>query len=970
MTDGPVELRDYQREAVDAVLSAWGRGVQNVAIIVPTGGGKTITKSVIVKAAVDRGLRVVMLAHRNELVDQIERAVKNALGPLTTVGVVNAERKEYSAPVVVASVQTLSRGKHLEQLGRRDVVLVDECFVAGTLVGGRPIETIQAGDYVQSWNEVTQQSERHRVVRTMRSRPSSLVRVTFSDGQSFVCTPGHPFLLTDGSWQPAGTLRNGASVIQLHHDKAKTYGVSLDRPLLPLPGGYPGEYCEPEALLAVLPQGVLLIGMQSGIPGTATERDTSQTHIPGNRSVQRVRGSRSTLAQITARSVDSEQHPVLLAGMQSCEPIPSFIGTHGANEPQVRLGAYEAEQSNAPRWNSGKGIRHAAGTEARAEGSRWERESDSGTAADVGRAPGMADRGDDRASGWRPAPALQGGYRSPDYARAGGSVWKQPRVQAGEGRTQGLPVGSVRVVDVEILEPGSDGRYGGLCPDGFVYNLEVDTTHTYTVGDGVVVHNCHHYLAPTYLELLRRLGVTVVDRQGVRHDGHAYFCGVTATLRREDGTRMADLIDEIAYETDLRTMIDRGYLVPPRGLTVKIPGLELNKVRTVAGDFKQAELDEAIAAASSAIVHAIATHAADRHIIVFVPGVDSAHDAAEKLTEAGIEARAVTGAMAMDERRPIYADYMAGAVQALVTVQVLTEGADFPRCDAVVMARPTKSKIVYAQCIGRGLRLWPGKSDCLVLDITGVSRVMGLVNLTDLYGQAKRAKVTEDGDEQEMTPEEIEDEQAAKMPPPPKAKREGPQEYERIDLFSGGAASDWVWLETHGRVPFLAARDRVVFLWPAHPSTPAADGTPGWLVGTRRVGRDATGPEGWVASDEAPMHEHAEVFSRFPVATVPWSDREWSVDATRPGPALTAAEAYARAEAVAASLTTPPVRHDEGWRRTSKPTDGQVSFARQIGIPNPDSFTRARLSDDLSVHVISRILDPHTHITEQNRTTA
>src|SRR5690606_30779504 len=71
-----------------------------------------------------------------------------------------------------------------------------------------------------------------------------------------------------------------------------------------------------------------------------------------------------------------------------------------------------------------------------------------------------------------------------------------------------------------------------------------------------------------------------------------------------------------------------------------------------------------------------------------------------------------------------------GRLRALTTVGVLTEGADFPMCDCVVLARPTKSTNLYSQMVGRALRLWPGKTDALVLDLTGQGQQ--IIRLTDL----------------------------------------------------------------------------------------------------------------------------------------------------------------------------------------------------------------------------------------------
>jgi superfamily II DNA or RNA helicase len=70
----------------------------------------------------------------------------------------------------------------------------------------------------------------------------------------------------------------------------------------------------------------------------------------------------------------------------------------------------------------------------------------------------------------------------------------------------------------------------------------------------------------------------------------------------------------------------------------------------------------------------------------------------------------------------------------LANCAVLTEGYDEPSCDAVIMARPTKSRVLALQCVGRGLRPFPGKSDCLVLDLVGSVKRHDLMTVSALFG--------------------------------------------------------------------------------------------------------------------------------------------------------------------------------------------------------------------------------------------
>jgi hypothetical protein len=99
----------------------------------------------------------------------------------------------------------------------------------------------------------------------------------------------------------------------------------------------------------------------------------------------------------------------------------------------------------------------------------------------------------------------------------------------------------------------------------------------------------------------------------------------------------------------------------------------------------------------------------------------------------GVSAGVVHGAMKGEERARALADFRAGVVQVMCNVAVLTEGFDDPGVSCVAMARPTRSEGLYAQCVGRGTRLHPGKKDCLILDFVDAS-LLSLCSLPSLFG--------------------------------------------------------------------------------------------------------------------------------------------------------------------------------------------------------------------------------------------
>jgi hypothetical protein len=113
--------------------------------------------------------------------------------------------------------------------------------------------------------------------------------------------------------------------------------------------------------------------------------------------------------------------------------------------------------------------------------------------------------------------------------------------------------------------------------------------------------------------------------------------------------------------------------------------------------------------------------------------VAHAKNVCEAFTAAGIRSSAVWGEMPRDERRTTLERFSNGDLDVITNCNVLTEGFDEPRIAAIIMARPTKSKLLYAQMVGRGTRLHQGKEDLLVIDIADNSIEHHLPGLNDLF---------------------------------------------------------------------------------------------------------------------------------------------------------------------------------------------------------------------------------------------
>jgi superfamily II DNA or RNA helicase len=257
----------------------------------------------------------------------------------------------------------------------------------------------------------------------------------------------------------------------------------------------------------------------------------------------------------------------------------------------------------------------------------------------------------------------------------------------------------------------------------------------------VVVDEAHHTAATTY----RR----VLDAFHAGEQGGPLLLGVTATPDRGDGKGLDDLFDEITYTADMLWGIRAGYLADVRGLRVTCDSLDLGSVRTRHGDYDQGQVGAALedGAVEELVLRAWREHASDRQTLVFTPTVAVAGLIAERFLTAGVNARWLSGETPLDQRRSILASYAAGRVQVVANCAVLTEGYDDPRTDCIIVARPTKSRALYAQMVGRGTRRHPEKTDLLVLDVVGATAQHSLVTVPSLFGieeeqDRKRAETT------------------------------------------------------------------------------------------------------------------------------------------------------------------------------------------------------------------------------------
>lgn len=218
--------------------------------------------------------------------------------------------------------------------------------------------------------------------------------------------------------------------------------------------------------------------------------------------------------------------------------------------------------------------------------------------------------------------------------------------------------------------------------------------------DTIVIDEAHHSISDGYQRVLA-------------HFDEANVLGVTATPDRGDMRNLGTYYESLAYEYTLPKAIKSGYLSPIKALTIPLK-IDLASVGQQAGDFKLGELGNALDPYLESIADEMWKNASDRKIVVFLPLVATSQKFMEILNKKGFRAAEVNGES--KDRAEVLADFENDKYNVLCNSMLLTEGWDCPSVDCVVVLRPTKVRSLYSQMVGRGTRLFPGKTELLLLD--------------------------------------------------------------------------------------------------------------------------------------------------------------------------------------------------------------------------------------------------------------
>jgi superfamily II DNA or RNA helicase len=228
----------------------------------------------------------------------------------------------------------------------------------------------------------------------------------------------------------------------------------------------------------------------------------------------------------------------------------------------------------------------------------------------------------------------------------------------------------------------------------------------YPAADVVIIDECHLSYAHKYD------GVFSIYRGKI-------FIGFSATPERTNKKEnLAERWDHLVRSLTIAEAIGINANVPPVVYSIKRNSLGLKKVKTTAGDYNKAEIGLKMTD-PNIIRLAVETwkkQGEDRPTIAFTVNVEHSKLLCQAFLDAGISAARLDGQTSDTDRDKLYADLRNGKIKVLVSINVLTIGFDEPCVSCILCCRPTKSRIMWIQIVGRGLRLFDGKEDCIVLD--------------------------------------------------------------------------------------------------------------------------------------------------------------------------------------------------------------------------------------------------------------
>ena len=673
-----INLYGYQEQAVQEVLRK-----KNGILVMPCGAGKTQTGLEIISRI---GGKALWLTHTQDLLNQSKKRAESVLEIDGTFGTITAGKADVGTHITFATVQTLSKLDLSEYCNEFDVVVVDECFPAGTKImtknGEKELQNLIKGDIIVSYNREKRILEYKAVKHLFKIPAHNIVKVKLSNGKEMVTTSNHPFFTKNEQWVNAEKLRSDDYVMQL---------LWTDNRL------------------------------EENVKNKLLQKPKKRIRLLLQRMCSKGGTQKYDMDRRTQKSI---------------------FGDDEENKREVQgkvFGKNEKKQPYVEERNKGKSFKKVKGNRSSPQNKMWEWlwiDSPSARVDDsisekrrsvCGISNSYEDEQRERISN-----LLQSGYSVTKRNDSNRSRWWKSLCsrEKNAGRKERQFFEWVRVESVEVQEQTSDGRFNGLCEDGYVYNIEVEDNNNY-FANGILVHNCQHCAGtPQRVTQFYKVMSNLSAR---------YKIGLTATPKRADGLErtmfalLGDVIHTVSRDDVSHTTcpikvkkIYTGFQIDTDDFTDDNGVLNYNGIV----DCLTEDTDRMQFVADTV------NRYRDGAMMILANRVAYLQRLSEKLNCKSICLSGMGNSVKdKEERKQVLKKLNDGEIDCvLVTYQLAKEGIDIPNLRYVVFATPERNETTVIQSAGRVGRKADGKTHGTVLDfVDDVGMYLGWSRKRDGY---------------------------------------------------------------------------------------------------------------------------------------------------------------------------------------------------------------------------------------------
>ncbi len=703
MTD--IQLRPYQVECKKAIKTNYDKGIKEQLIVEATGLGKRLQAVELMK----HFNRSLFIAHREELIGQAYDEISK-FWPMQ-VGIIKGPTFELDKKIVVASVQTLQNRLERIKDDTFDYIVIDECFPAGTKVDEKNIEDYKVGDNVSSFNHLTGEIEKRKVLRIFKKeKPRKLY-----DFGYFTCTSNHPIFIVDIGYCLAKEIYYAYLyyIVMRYGYKTKLF-QNLHK------------------LWNSIRRKDKKIDMFRSMPKSKKDACVQEYAINEMQSLRKRVYMGGVWDQPgIVQKFSKKRLRMLLSKMQERILFEDSVSNTVCNKQKMQISDYEREKSNVQQSFSRENASIIEGTYFSIERRKWSNDKTANYIVGIDPIGDGIPNSNSESNVIRKISSklLQGRSCLSRSKISDRNRREDPQVKTLEilRQTENGSVEIIRLGNIKVFKSRSRSKSRKDCKKDYVYNLEIEEHNNY-FANNILVHNCHNYLSPSYLRT-------------IRHFKPKLRTAWTATPKRLDGLSLTNIAQEVVFQYRIEDGIKDGWLAGVEAYQIRT-NTNIADVRRVAGDFNQGQLSERVDSRSrnAMIATKYLHYARGRQAIAYCVDVKHSYNLRDILREHGVNAETIVGDPQLcPNRRELINRFKNGEIDVLTNCEVLTEGFDYHDIGCILMGRPTQSERLYIQAIGRGTRLKSkeyidkfGSNTCIVLDFVDNSGRLSLVNSYEL----------------------------------------------------------------------------------------------------------------------------------------------------------------------------------------------------------------------------------------------